>query len=150
MGLTTPTTQELREFYPVSKSITDERRDDLFTSVENILFVKMFGYEAAKKISEGIVPNSDSESFIGFRKFSALCCAYQEVKDPFIATNFGLKVIDRQGARNPTNNEKGITVIPLEEIIQIHYKIALKLVGTFNCQGVPNWGGYYSYTIKRL
>ena len=149
-ALSTPTTEQLREFYPVSKSITDAKRDELFNSITNVLFVKMFGYQAAAQIKDGTIANNDSVDFIGFQKFTALCCAYQEIKDPLVSTNFGSKIIDRQGAINPTNNQKSITLIPLEEIISIHYKIALRLVGTFKCQGVPNWGGYFSYTISRL
>jgi hypothetical protein len=145
-----PTSQELREFYPVSLSLPDLKREELFNYVKNILFVEMFGFEAANRITNGTILNSESPSFIGFQKFTNLCCAYQEIKDPLVSTNFGSKIIDRQGSINPNNNQKSISLIPLEQVISNHYKVALSIIGNTNCKNVPNWGGYFSYKISRL
>lgn len=148
--ITIPTPQELREFYPISTSITDLKREELFNYVKNILFVKMFGYQASVQIIQGNVPDGAGDTFIGFQKFTALCCAYQEVRDPLVSTNFGAKIIDRTGVINPSNQQKSISVIPLEEAISTHYRIALGILRYSKCEGVPDWGGYFSYKIHRL
>jgi hypothetical protein len=148
--LTIPTIQELKEFYPVSTSITDDKRQQLFDYVKNHVLIKMFGFQAATQIIEGAIVGGASSTFIGFQKFTALLCAYQEIKDPLVSTNFGAKIIDRTGAINPTNGQKSITLIDIENTISIHYKTALVLINENNCQDVPNWGGYFSYKISRL
>ena len=148
--LSTPTTQELRAFYPVSSSITDEKREQLFDYVKNHILIKMFGFEAASGIAAGSIAGGTSATFIGFQKFAALLCAYQEIKDPLVSTNFGAKVMDRTGAINPTNGQKSITLIDIENTISIHYKTALVLINEGKYQDVPNWGGYFSYKISRL
>lgn len=148
--LTIPTAQQLREFYPVSLSLPDLKREELFNYVCNHILIKMFGYEASVKIIDGSIANNESSSFIGFQKFVNLLCAYQEIKDPLVSTNFGAKIIDRQGSLNPTNQQKSITLIDIEETISTHYKAALSILEVKKCEGVPSWGGYFSYTIKRL
>lgn len=149
-ALTTPTPQELREFYPISTSIPLTKIDELANFVKNHLFVEMFGFEGATQISDGTVPDSASPTFIGFQKFFNLCCAYWEVRDPLVSTNFGAKIIDRIGVINPSNNQKSITLIPIEKTISIHYRAALGILQTNKCQGVPDWGGYFSYKTSRL
>jgi len=148
--LSIPTTQELRAFYPVSSSITDEKRQQLFDYVKNHILIKMFGFEAASGIVAGSIAGAPSATFIGFQKFVALLCAYQEIKDPLVSTNFGAKIMDRTGAINPTNGQKSITLIDIENTISIHYKTALVLINEGKYQDVPNWGGYFSYKISRL
>ena len=148
--LAIPTSQELRYFYPISKSITDEKREELFNYVTNILFLEMFGYATALQITNGTIPDSASVDFIGFQKFTALCCAYQEIRNPLVSTNFGSKIIDRSGSINPSNEQKGISLMPLENAISLHYRNAIKIVLNNNCENVPNWGGYFSYKISRL
>lgn len=149
-ALTTPTPEELREFYPISTSIPLTKIDELANVVKNHLFVDMFGFEASQKIYNGDIPDGASATFIGFQKFFNLCCAYWEIRDPLVSTNFGAKIIDRIGAINPSNNQKSITIIPIEKTISIHYKEAIKLVINTKCQGVPDWGGYFSYKTSRL
>jgi hypothetical protein len=149
-ALQIPSSSELREFYPISASITDDKKKELFNYVTNILFVEMFGFEIANKIKNGSISEGSSDKFIGFQKFTALCCAYQEIKDPLVSTNFGAKIIDRQGSINPSNNQKSITLISIEQAISSHYKIAYALVRDLGCSEVPNWGGYFSYKISRL
>lgn len=148
MALTTPTIQELREFYPITASLDDEKREEAANYVKNHIWVSMFGYEAAAAIYGGVIV--DAAPFIGFQKFLALCCAYYIIKDPLVSTNFGAKTIDRIGALNPTNNQKSITLIDMESTISIHYKAALAIVSNSKCGDVPTWGGYFSYKVSRL
>lgn len=149
-ALTTPSPEEIREFYPVSISIPLSKLEEVFNHVKNILFLEMFGFQASTQIIDGTISGAPTTTFIGFQKFAALCCAYEIMRDPLVSTNFGAKIIDRTGAINPTNNQKSITLIPLEKAIATHYKLGLSLVGTFGCQGVPTWGGYFSYKVYRL
>lgn len=149
-ALSTPTTEQLREFYPVSQSLPDLKRQELFNYVCNHILIKMFGFEASQQIKDGVIPDSGGSNFIGFQKFINLLCAYQEIKDPLVSTNFGAKIIDRQGSVNPSNQQKSIPLIDIEGTISAHYRIALGIVGKTDCKGVPSWGGYFSYTTSRL
>jgi hypothetical protein len=149
-ALTTPTLQELKEFYPTTGSLETSKIAELTDYVKNHTFLKMFGFEASTKIIEGTIPVSASTTFLGFQKFLALCVAYQQERDPLMSTNFGSKIISRANVTDPTNNQKSITLGDLEGTISIHYKEALKLVTVSQCAGVPTWGGYFSYKISRL
>ena len=149
-AITTPTAIEIREFYPVSKSIPTDKLEEVFNHVKNITFLEMFGFLNSAKIISGEIPDNSSASFIGFQKFTALCCAYEIMRDPLVSTNFGTKIIDRQGTINPTNNQKSITLIPLEKAISTHYRTAISKLLDFGCGEVPNWGGYFSYKIHKL
>ena len=149
-ALTIPTIQELKEFYPVSASLPDSKREELADYVGSHIFLKMFGYEAAKQILDGTVPSGASATFIGFQKFYALCCAYQEIKDPLVSTNFGAKIVTRQSVTDPSNQQKSITLIDIENTISIHLKEALNVLGTTQCSNVPTWSGYFSYKVSRL
>ena len=148
--LSTPTIAELKEFYPVSQSLPTEKIEEFSTYVLNHLFLKMFGFEAANKIIAGTIPDSASDTFIGFKKFYALCVAYQTIKDPLVSTNFGAKIINRAGTIDPSNNQKSIILIDIENTISLHYKEALKVIGSTNCENVPTWAGYFSYKVSRL
>lgn len=149
-ALTTPTLQELKDFYPVSASLPDEKREELAKYVGNHIFLKMFGFETAAKIVDGTIASGASAAFIGFQKFFALCCAYQEVKDPLVSTNFGAKIVTRPGVENPTNQQKSITLIELENSISIHLEQAYKYLGDSNCEEQKKWSGYFSYKVSRL
>ena len=150
MALATPTTPQLKEFYPVSASLPEEKISESSDYVKNHLFLKMFGFEAANKVVEGSIPDSASAVFIGFQKFFALCVAYQTIKDPLVSTNFGAKIINRAGTIDPSNNQKSIILIDIENTISIHYREALKVIGSTKCENVPTWGGYFSYKVSRL
>jgi len=130
--------------------LTTEKIEETTNYVKNHVFLKMFGFEAATKIIAGTIPNGASATFIGFQKFLALCTAYQQERDPLFSTNFGNKIISRPNVTDPTNNQKSITLADMEGTIAIHQKEALKLIGATTCQGVPTWGGYFSYKISRL
>ncbi len=149
-ALTTPTLAELKEFYSTSASLSEEKIKETSDYVKNHIFLKMFGFEAATKIVSGAIPDGASTTFIGFQKFFALCTAYQQEKDPLMSTNFGSKIISRPNVTDPTNNQKSITLIDIEGTISIHLKEALKLTTVTCCQGVPSWGGYFSYKISKI
>jgi len=149
-ALATPTLQELKEFYPVSESLPTSKIEEFSSYVKNHLFLKMFGFEASSKILAGTIADSASSTFIGFQKFFALCVAYQTIKDPLVSTNFGAKIINRQGVVDPTNSQKSIILIDIENTISIHYRQALELVGINKCESVPTWAGYFSYKVSKL
>lgn len=149
-ALTTPTIQELKEFYPVSESLPTAKIEEAANYVKSHLFVKMFGFSASNQIIDGTIADSASTTFIGFQKFFALCVAYQTIKDPLVSTNFGAKIVNRAGVVDPTNNQKSIILIDVENTISIHYKEALKIVNDSNCENVPTWSGYFSYKVSRL
>lgn len=149
--LTIPTAAELQQFYPISESIDDDKREQLKNYVENHMFLKMFGYEAMTNIMSGDIPDSSSVSFIGFQKFLALCCAYAHERDPLISTNLGARIPVRGNVKNPSNEEKRITLQDIEDTISVHLRQAMKVLGDSKCAGtLPSWGGYFSYKISRL
>jgi hypothetical protein len=149
-ALTTPTLQELKEFYPTTGSLEPSKIEEVTNFVKSNIFLEMFGFQAATQIIDGTVDDSASNTFLGFQKFLALCVAYQQERDPLMSTNFGSKVISRPNVTDPTNNQKSITLVQLEKTISIHYKEALKIVNNKNCANVPTWGGYFSYAVKKL
>jgi hypothetical protein len=149
-ALTTPTLQELKEFYPTTGSLEPSKIEEVTNFVKNNIFLEMFGFQAATQIIDGTIDDSASITFLGFQKFLALCVAYQQERDPLMSTNFGSKVISRPNVTDPTNNQKSITIIQLEKTISIHYKEALQIVNNKNCANVPTWGGYFSYAVKKL
>jgi hypothetical protein len=149
-ALTTPTLQELKEFYPTTGSLEPSKIEEVTSFVKSNIFLEMFGFQAASQIIDGTIDDNASSTFLGFQKFLALCVAYQQERDPLMSTNFGSKVISRPNVTDPTNNQKSITLIQLEKTISIHYKEALKIVNNKNCANVPTWGGYFSYAVKKL
>lgn len=149
-ALSTPTLAQLKEFYPTTGSLEESKIKEVSDYVKNHIFLKMFGYEASVKIIDGSIPDSASTTFIGFQKLFSLCTAYQQEKDPLMSTNFGSKIISRPNVTDPTNKQKSIALIDLENTISIHSKEALKVIGLSGCSGIPNWGGYFSYEISRL
>lgn len=149
-ALSIPTIAQLKEFYPASESLSVDRITTVANYVKNHVFLKMFGFEATTKIIAGTIPESASATFIGFQKFYALCVAYQQEKDPLMSTNFGSKIISRPNVTDPTNNQKSIILIDIEGTISYHFKEALKILSTTTCQGVPTWGGYFSYKASKI
>lgn len=149
-ALQTPTLQELKAFYPTTGSLETSKIQEVADFVKNNIFLEMFGFQASTQIAAGTIPDSASDTFIGFQKFLALCTAYQQERDPLMSTNFGSKIISRPNVTDPTNNQKSITLIQLEKTISIHYREAWKVVNNTKCGGVPQWGGYFSYKISRL
>lgn len=149
-ALLTPTLQQLKDFYPTTGSLEDSKILEVSNFVKNHIFLEMFGYQAATQIVDGTIADNASSTFMGFQKFLALCTAYQQERDPLMSTNFGSKIISRPNVSDPSNNQKSITLIQMEKSISIHYKEALKIVNNSNCTNVPTWGGYFSYTVKKL
>lgn len=148
--LAVPTLAQLKEFYPTSGSLAEDKIKEVASYVQNHVFLKMFGFEATTKIGTGAIPDSASGTFIGFQKFFALCVAYQQEKDPLMSTNFGAKIISRPNVTDPTNNQKSITLADIEGTISIHLREALKVVGATDCKDVPKWGGYFSYKVHKI
>lgn len=149
-AISTPTLSDLKEFYPTTGSLSDEKITETANYVKNHVFLKMFGFEATTKIMAGTIANSASASFIGFQKLFALCVAYQQEKDPLMSTNFGSKIISRPNVSDPSNSQKSITLIDIEGTIAYHVQEAFKVLSTTSCQGVPTWGGYFSYKVSKL
>jgi len=149
-ALTTPTLAQIKEFYPSSTSLAEDKITEVANYVKNHVFLKMFGFEATTKIMAGTIADSASATFIGFQKFYALCVAYQQEKDPLMSTNFGSKIISRPNVTDPTNNQKSITLIDIEGTISYHAREALKVIGSTDCKGVPTWGGYFSYKVSKI
>jgi len=149
-ALTTPTLAQIKEFYPSSTSLAEDKITEVANYVKNHVFLKMFGFEATTKIMAGTIADGASATFIGFQKFYALCVAYQQEKDPLMSTNFGSKIISRPNVTDPTNNQKSITLIDIEGSISYHAREALKVIGSTDCKGVPTWGGYFSYKVSKI
>jgi hypothetical protein len=149
-AISTPTIADLKEFYPVSESLPTAKILEFSSYVKNHLFLKMFGFEASNKILSGTIPNSNSETFIGFQKFFNLCVAYQTIKDPLVSTNFGAKIVTRQGVSDPSNNQKSIVLIDIENTISTHLIGGVGVLKTLNFKDIPSWGGYFSYKISKI
>ena len=149
-AITVPTLVEIKEFYPTTGSLSEDKIAEVANYVKNHVFLKMFGFEATTKIMAGTIADSASASFIGFKKLYTLCVAYQQEKDPLMSTNFGSKIISRPNVTDPSNNQKSITLIDIEGSISYHVREAYKVLSTTACQGVPTWGGYFSYKVSKI
>lgn len=94
---------ELKEFYTVTDSLSQDKINTQMGFVKNNTFLQMFGLAISTKIFEGTIADSASVDFIGFRKFVALCIVGQLVEDAWIHTNAGLKIVNQPGWTNSKN-----------------------------------------------
>ena len=149
-AISIPTLAQVKEFYPSSGSLSNDKIEEVANYVKNHVFLKMFGFEATTKIMAGTIADSGNLAFIGFQKLYALCVAYQQEKDPLLSTNFGSKIISRPNVTDPSNNQKSITLTDIEGSIAYHVREAYIVLSSTDCKGVPTWGGYFSYKVSKI
>lgn len=141
---------ELQEYYPLTNSLTQEKINILTNSVKNTIFLQMFGLSISNKIFDGSILNNETDNFIGFRKFVALCVACQLVEDSFIHTNAGLKVINQQNWGSPKVNEKSNALNKISQTVENQLVEAKKILTNLGFTSEDNFKSFGTFEIKRV
>ena len=144
------TLSELKEFYPVTDSLTQNKIDELTNFIRTNTFLSMFGLEISTKIFSGDIPNSENTSFIGFRKFVSLCIVGQLIEDTFIHTNAGLKVINQPNWTSPRVAEKNNTLMKVNNAIEGQFVEAKKILVSLGFISENKYVGYSAFNIERI
>ena len=141
---------EIKEFYPITDSLTQDKINTLTSFVKSNTFLQMFGLALADKIFSGEILDNGTPDFIGFRKFVCLCIANQLIKDTFVHTNAGLKIVNQQNWQSPKINEKIILVNELQATVENQFLAAKKILIELNYIPKNTYAGYSSIKIDRV
>jgi len=144
------TVDELKEFYPVTDSLSQEKINSLMGTVKNTTFIQMFGLAISKEIFSGTIVNSDSNDFLGFRKFVALCVVGQMLKNTYIHTNAGLKAINQQNWSSPKISEKHIDIMDINSTIENQFVEAKKILVSLGKISNNEYSGYSAIKITKV
>ena len=144
------TVAEIKEFYPVTDSLTQNKINELMNFVKMNTFLSMFGLEISTKISSGTIPNSDSVSFVGFRKFVSLCIVGQLIEDTFLHTNAGLKVINQPNWTSPRVAEKNNTLMRINATIDNQFIEAKTILTALGFISENKFVPYSSFNISKI
>lgn len=141
---------EIKEFYPVTDSLTQNRINELMSFVKMNTFLSMFGLEISTNIFAGIIVNSESASFVGFRKLVSLCIVGQLIEDTFTHTNAGLKIINQQNWQSPKVSEKNNTLMKINNAIENQFQEAKLILTTLGYIPENKYAGYSSFQIDKI
>jgi len=141
---------ELKEFYPVTDSLSQDKINTQMNFVKNTTFLEMFGLSISKEIFAGTIPNSDSADFIGFRKFVALCIVGLMLEDTFTHTNAGLKIINQQNWNSPKVTEKNNTLSKINSTIENQFQEAKKILLSLEKISNNKYSGFSAFKITKI
>lgn len=144
------TLAEIQEFYPVTKSLDQEKINTLMKHIKNVTFLEMFGFGISTKIFDGTIANSDNGNFVGFRKFVAMCIARQQVEETYIHTNAGLKAINQPNWSSPTVMTKNTTLLQLNNAVESQFLEAKKVLSLLNETPSNSYEPYSSFKIDKI
>lgn len=119
---------EVKEFYPVTDSLSQSKIDDVMRHVKNVIFLQMFGFAITEKIFSGDIADSAADEFMGFRKFVALNIAAYFAGEVFTHTNAGLKAINQSNWQTATKSDSSTTVMPLSDAVTAQFIQAQKIL----------------------
>lgn len=141
---------ELKEFYPVTDSLSQDKINTQMNFVKNNTFLEMFGLKISKEIFAGTIANLENDNFLGFRKFISLCIVGALVEDTYIHTNAGLKAINQQNWNSPRVSEKNSTLSKINASIENQFVEAKKVLVTLG--KIPNnkYSGYSAIKITKI
>lgn len=148
--ITTILLSELKDFYPVTDSISQDKINAQMMFVKNNTFIQMFGLKIASKIFNEIIPNSENENFVGFRKFIALCIVNQLIEDAFTHTNVGLKIVNLPNWQTPKTSEKTNTLNKITNTIENQFVEAKKILIDLGEIPNNNFRGYGTFNVVRI
>lgn len=141
---------EIQGFYPVTDSLSQKKIDESMNFVKNVTFLQMFGFEISAKIFAGAIEDSAGVSFMGFRKFVAMCIAGQFCEETFIHTNAGLKAINQPNWSSPTASAKNTTIMKLNNAIEVQFIEAKKVLNTLAETPANTYEAYSSFQIDKI
>jgi len=141
---------EIKEFYPVTDSLTQVKIDDLTNFVKNNIYVQMFGLAISNEIFNQIITDNATVNFIGFKKFTALCVANELIKNNYVHTNAGLKIVNQQNWQTPRLNEKVSVLNDLSATIENQFVEAKKILVLLNKITNNKFQSYGSFKITAI
>lgn len=141
---------EIKKFYPVTSSLSQQKIDDFMTFVQNIIFMQMFGTDITTRIFAGTIADQVGVDFIGFRALTAMCIAGQLCEETFIHTNAGLKAINQPNWTSPTASTKNTTLIKLNNAIELQFIEAKKLLNAASETPSNTYDPYSSFQIDKI
>lgn len=118
--------------------------------VKNVTFLEMFGFEISTKIFDGSIANSESDAFMGFRKFVAMCIARQQVEETYVHTTAGLKAINQPNWSSPTAATKNTTLMQLNNAVEAQFIEAKKILAGLDEKPANTYEPYSSFQIDRI
>lgn len=141
---------EVKEFYPVTDSLAQEKIDAVMLHVKNVIFLQMFGFSITAKIFSGDIADSAADEFMGFRKFVALNIAAYFAGEVFTHTNAGLKAINQPNWQTATKQASSTTVMPLSDAVSAQFIEAQKILQALDQEPVNNYVPYSGIEIHRI
>lgn len=144
--ITNITLAEIQKYYPLSNSVTQEKINVLTNQVRNVIFLQMFGLKNTNDIFNEVVPNSENDTFIGFRNFIAMNIVRQQLEEVHTHTTAGLKAINQPNWSSPTMKEKSYTIIQLSDVITLQQIEASKILNVKKSNYLP----YSSIKIHKI
>lgn len=144
------TLTDLKAFYPITDSISQQKIDDLTTFVKFNIFIQMFGLKNTTDIFSGNISDSANDSFLGFKKFVALCIVGQLIEDTFMHTNAGLKIVGQPNWASPKLTEKNNTLVKINNTIENQFVAAKKVLTDLGKISENKYSGYSSFRIDKI
>jgi hypothetical protein len=141
---------EVKKFYPVTDSLSQDKIDTVMNHVKNVIFLQMFGFDISNKIFTGDIVDSAATTFMGFRNFVALNIAAYFAGEVFTHTNAGLKAINQPNWATATKTDKSTTVMPLSDAVTAQFIEAQKVLQTLGDEPVNTFAPYSSFEIHRI
>jgi hypothetical protein len=141
---------EVQEFYPVTSSMTAVEIQSHTDYVRTNIFVKKFSYKNAELIFDQTIPDSASDVFIGFRKLVCLCIAFRLIENTYKHTNSGLKTINHPSWQSPKTSEKHQETNELNDVMQIHFVEADKVMVALGYVDNKPYNGNYGIKIDKI
>lgn len=141
---------DIKEFYPVTDSLTQTKIDDYTNFVKHNIFTAMFGLKVSTKIFSLEIQNNETENFVGFKKFTAICIANELIKNLTIHTNAGLKIVNQPNWQNLNVAQKQTKVNDLSGLVDQQFLEAKKILITFGFISDNNFKNYGSLKIEKL
>lgn len=141
---------EVKEYYPVTDSLSQAKIDDAMRHVKNVIFLQMFGFSITAKIFSGDIVDSANDDFMGFRLFVALNIAAYFAGEVYTHTNAGVKAITQPNWQNPTKQERNSSVLPINDAVTAQFIEAQKILQAVDQEPINNYVPYSGIEIHRI
>lgn len=146
----TITLADIKTFYPVTDSLSQQKIDDLTNFIKFNTFIQMFGLANTNEIFSQAIPDSVTLDFIGFKKFVSLCIVGQLIEDTFVHTNAGLKIVGQPQWSSPRVSEKNNTLVKINNTIENQFIEAKKILTTLGKIPANTYAGYSSFRVDKV
>jgi len=141
---------EIKEFYPVTDSLSQDRIDTVMKHIKNVTFLQMFGFSISAQIFAGAIADLANVDFMGFKRFIALCIAGHFCEETYIHTNAGLKAINQPNWGSPTAATKNTTLLKINNAIEAQFLEAKKVLKVLEQTPANNFEAYSSFQIDKI